>query len=139
MVYIWACIFSAFFTNQYIMVAPGKWGYIGVWVGIAAAAIIFGYLLLAHKKKLLIKCELILPSFCATLLVVSRFFFSWQDDTSLFAANVILGFSTLTILVLAFLGIKNETYAGISQIVTIAIIILIYICYFIITQLSHPS
>lgn len=137
-VYIWACIFSAFFTNQYITVAPGKWGYIGVCVGIAAAAIIFGYLLLAHQKKLLIKCELILPSFCATLLVVSRFFFSWQDDISLFAANIILGFSTLTILVLAFLGIKNETYAGIPQVVTIVIIILIYISYFIIIFISWP-
>jgi len=112
--YIWASIASAKAHSSAIVVDPGVFGYYGVLAGMVIAAVLHLFLLSANKRQAWLKCETIMPPLCATLLITSRFFFDWRNDLSSFAANLILGFSTLAIVILLFVGVSSEI-AGIRS------------------------
>ncbi len=107
--YIWASLASSAVMSISIATDPGVYGYFGVLVGMLVSASIFIYLLAstAHPA-ILLKCELIVPPLCSTLLVTSRLLLNWRDDWSSFWANTILGFSTFSMLVLVCRGMKSE-------------------------------
>lgn len=136
--YIWASLASARAHSYEIVTDPGVYGYFGVLVGMIASAAMLLYLLLAKKRQQWLKCESILPPLCATLLVTSRFFFDWEDALSSFAANTILGFSSFSMVILAFEGVRNEIAGRRSQRVIPLFVFLVYVAYFACVFLAWP-
>lgn len=128
--YIWASMASSAVTSIPIVTAPGVYGYFGVLVGMIVAAVMFIVLLTSNRQAVLLKCELLVPPLCSTLLIVSRFFFDWGDNWSSFWANSILGFSTFAIVVFACRGIRGEIATKRERYLIPLSILGIYLVYF---------
>ena len=136
--YIWASIASAAAHRMTIVNDPGAWGYLGVAVGAAIALIVFVPLLFKGDGRRWLKCESILPSLCATLLVTSWFFFDWQNAASSFVANSILGFASASMIVLAVKGVRSELPDSKSTVAVMSVMLAMYAAFFGAVFLAWP-
>ncbi|WP_278980820.1 helix-turn-helix transcriptional regulator [Adlercreutzia equolifaciens] len=135
--YIWASDASAVAHAAPIATNRGLGDYLVVAVCAIVSLAVLIYLL-RRKKDLWLRCEFIVPSLCAMLLVTSRFFFDLQSPLFALYMNVILGFATATMLTFSVVDVWNEAANGRAFLVMAAALFAVYAAFFVGIFLAWP-
>lgn len=135
--YIWASDASAVAHAAPIATNRGLGDYLVVAVCAIVSLAVLIYLL-RRKKDLWLRCEFIVPSLCAMLLVTSRFFFDLQSPLFALYMNVILGFATATMLAFSVVDVWNEAANGRAFLVMAAALFAVYAAFFVGIFLAWP-
>lgn len=135
--YIWASDASAVAHAAPIATNRGLGDYLVVAVCAIVSLAVLIYLL-RRKKDLWLRCEFIVPSLCAMLLVTSRFFFDLQSPLFALYMNVILGFTTATMLTFSVVDVWNEAANGRAFLVMAAALFAVYAAFFVGIFLAWP-
>lgn len=135
--YIWASDASAVAHAAPIATNRGLGDYLVVAVCAIVSLAVLIYLL-RREKDLWLRCEFIVPSLCAMLLVTSRFFFDLQSPLFALYMNVILGFATATMLTFSVVDVWNEAANGRAFLVMAAALFAVYAAFFVGIFLAWP-
>ena len=135
--YIWASDASAVAHAAPIVTNRGLGDYLVVAVCAIVSLAVLVYLL-RRKKDLWLRCEFIVPSLCAMLLVTSRFFFDLQSPLFALYMNVILGFATATMLTFSVVDVWNEAANGRAFLAMAAALFAVYAAFFVVVFLAWP-
>jgi DNA-binding CsgD family transcriptional regulator len=137
--FIWAAICSSYFYGVEIAVDPGLPGLIGAIVGMAAAAVLFVFLGITDNRSLWQKLEVLIPAICATALAISRFYYTIFGNASLIVANLVLGFSTVSLVVLSVAGIRSEVASRTARCILSLAVFALYAAYFLLVFAFWPT
>lgn len=135
--YIWASDASAVAHATPISTNRGLGDYLVVAASAIVSLAVLVYLL-RKKKDLWLRCEFIVPSLCAMLLVTSRFFFDLQSPLFALYMNVILGFATATMFTFSVVDVWNEVANGRAALATAAVLFAVYVAFFVGVFLAWP-